>query len=220
MPSPGGAAPCRPDGNDVGGPDDGNIVVGADDGGGGDGPGDDGSVVVADDGGGHGRGGGGPDAVVVPVPVVVVHRLRLLLLLLDGSLLNGLLLLGLRRGDGARLPVPRGLAGRVVDIVDPEPGAGVGRLPALAASGVGAERRGVAVCDAEARVEALLRASLGPFTQPLSASDMERGESSRRDAQRGGGAGGGGEGQEACCGEERRATKRRSHDFVFSFLGS
>ena len=190
-------------------------MVGADHGGGGDGPGDDGSVVVADDGGGHGRSGGGPHAVVVPVPVVVVHLLRLLLLLLDGNLLNGLLLLGLRRGDGARLPVPRSLARRVVDIVDPEPGAGVGRLAALAASGIGAERRSVAVCDVEARVQALLRASLEPLAQILAARDPERGKSSRGDAQRGGGAGGGGEGHEACCGEERRREGAMILFFLF-----
>ena len=189
----------RPDGSDDGGPDDGRD----DDG--------DGAAVCGDDGGRHGgRRGGGGDGPRSGV-VVIVH------LLLDGGILrdNSLLLhllLGLRGRNGARLPVAGSVSGRVEGVVDLEPDAGVGRLAALAARGVDAKGRGVAVGYAEAGVEALLGAALESFSQLLAARDTERRESSRGDAQRGGGAGGGSEGQEAG-GEESRATTRGSHDF-------
>ena len=54
----------------------------------------------------------------------------------------------------------------------------------------------------EARVEALLRASLEPFDELLAARDPERGESSGGDAERGGGAGRGGR-------EKRREREKR-----------
>ena len=145
-----------------------------------------------------------------------------LLLLLDRSILRNLLLLllhlllGLSRRNGARLPVRGGVSRRVGRVVDLEPDAGACRLAAVAARGIHAERRGVASRHAEARVEALLRAPLEGLAQLLAARDLERGESSRVDAERGGGAGGGGEGQDACgCrgSEEGGATARGSHGF-------
>ena len=137
----------------------------------------------------------------------LLHLLHLLLLLLH-RLLHLLRLLLPRGRDGPGEPVCRGLSRRVVGVVDAEPDARAGGLAALAAAarGAGAKGRGVAAGDAEARVEALLRASLESFAKLLAARDPERRESARGDAERGGGVedGRGGEGQEAR-GNEGRA---------------